>query len=419
MTAGTLAQELQSAAVDFEQLERDYKPMLRLVRELIGVIPNCDPYLEIWPPGFRTYNLLVPNLLNLPAALINQGAPKDLLGLAMFSSSMAAGCMYCSAHTCSFALRRGMSAEALAGDLNPTEQAVSDLAGALGRVPSDVTAKHLHEAQRYLSPQDVEWLVLGTALMGFLNNFMDTMGIELEAESIANVQHIIGDAGWSTGKHQWTEEELLIEATAAPKDSIRTYLRVFRQGPRASRLESRWTRGVSGRAGPALLALEDEIGYSFPVLASLHHRRAIRAVATVLRDNLDPDQTVVGLPAKAMAGLVYAKTVGNEMLVAEMVQLSQLPHFEVDTDLMVAVGRFGETGADGLAVPPWLTSEEAATIILAKASSTSPATVNEITIETVTNRLSPAQIVEVVVWLSVLQMLHRLYIYYDARIGLR
>jgi len=40
-----------------------------------GMVPNCDPYLEIWPPAFRTYNLMVPNLLNLPAPVLGVGGP--------------------------------------------------------------------------------------------------------------------------------------------------------------------------------------------------------------------------------------------------------------------------------------------------------------------------------------------------------
>ena len=34
------------------------------------------------------------------------------------------------------------------------------------------------------------------------------------------------------------------------------------------------------------------------------------------------------------------------------------------------------------------------------------------------DHLEPAQIVEVMLWLSLLQMLHRLYAFYDARIGI-
>jgi hypothetical protein len=35
------------------------------MRKLLGVVPNFDPYREIWPPAFRTYNVMAPNLLQL------------------------------------------------------------------------------------------------------------------------------------------------------------------------------------------------------------------------------------------------------------------------------------------------------------------------------------------------------------------
>ena len=31
-----------------------------------GVTPRCDQYLELWPPGFETYNVMVPNLFDIP-----------------------------------------------------------------------------------------------------------------------------------------------------------------------------------------------------------------------------------------------------------------------------------------------------------------------------------------------------------------
>ena len=44
--------------------------MLEMVRQLIGVVPDCDRYLEIWPTGFRTYNLIVPQFPEYPAGHI-------------------------------------------------------------------------------------------------------------------------------------------------------------------------------------------------------------------------------------------------------------------------------------------------------------------------------------------------------------
>lgn len=31
-----------------------------------GVTPRCDQYLELWPEGFETYNVMVPNLFDIP-----------------------------------------------------------------------------------------------------------------------------------------------------------------------------------------------------------------------------------------------------------------------------------------------------------------------------------------------------------------
>ena len=91
---------------------------------------------------------------------------------------------------------------------------------------------------------------------------------------------------------------------------------------------------------------------------------------------------------------------------------------EIDPRMMVEVGKYAICPPELAVIPKGLSSREAAALILARAASTSPSSINEITISTVIDHLTPAQIVETVVWLSVLQMLHRLYAYYDARIGL-
>ncbi|MFV0259734.1 MAG: carboxymuconolactone decarboxylase family protein [Acidimicrobiales bacterium] len=416
MQVMTLAQAVEPAAVDMADLEQNYRPMLKLVRELIGVVPNCDGYLEIWPPGFRTYNLLVPNLLDLPALFLNRGAPKALVGLAMYASSRAAECMYCSAHTCSFALRRGASREAVVGERTPVEEAVARLAEALSRVPADVTPELIAEVEAQLDDDSVEWIVLSVALMGFLNKFMDAMGVELETAAIADVQRLIGPTGWTPGHHQWNGE-VVTAHNEVPSDGLGTYVRVFRQAPGAQRLESSWTKGMSGQVGPALVALEEEIGYAFSILASLRHRKPVRALASVLRDNLDPRQSVVGIPAKGLAAVVYARTVGNEVLLSETVQMASLLTPELGPRLLGDVIRYAEADGAEVAVPHGMSTRETAVVMLARAASPSPAEVTDLTIDQVTGDLTPAQIVEVLVWISVLQVLHRLYLFYETRNG--
>src|SRR5215204_5424370 len=111
----TLVPLLRDQMVPWETLEERHRAMLGLVRLLLGVVPNCDRYLEIWPPAFRTYNVMVPNLLNLPFSVLGiGGAPAGVVGMSMYGASRTAEFPYCSAHTCSFAMRRGASAEKLA-----------------------------------------------------------------------------------------------------------------------------------------------------------------------------------------------------------------------------------------------------------------------------------------------------------------
>ena len=82
---------------------------------------------------------------------------------------------------------------------------------------------------------------------------------------------------------------------------------------------------------------------------------------------------------------------------------------------VAAVGRFAESPPEVAVLPPGLSKTDAAAVLLARAAAPSPSEVNQITIDAATNYLSHEQIVETVVWLSVQQLLHRLYVYFDAQ----
>ena len=47
---------LEKDAVPFETLRERNGALLELVHALLGVVPNCDPYLEIWPAAFPPPN---------------------------------------------------------------------------------------------------------------------------------------------------------------------------------------------------------------------------------------------------------------------------------------------------------------------------------------------------------------------------
>ena len=450
----TLARQLAPHAVPPERLPADHRPLLAMLDELIGVTPNCYPVLAIWPPGLRTFNVLVPNLLNLPGALMGHGAPKDLVALALYASSQAAGCSYCIAHHCSYALRRGVDRDTVLGHHRPDEAAVVELAESMAAVPGEVTPARVLAVERAIGPADAGWVATAVALGGFLNKFMDAVGIELEEDCLNDVQAVLAPGGWRPGKHlstpaldldrppdfdpepgsepggeglaTWQSIDYganrgrpawarVDTSDRIPVDGLGTYLRVLRQAPGAARLERGWTRGVSGRIGEALLLLEERIGYAFPILASVSSPRVVRALATVLRDNLDPELTTVGIETKLLAGLVYAAHVDSPLLAQECTLLLDLIGAEPEPWRLRSIARFATATLEEAEVPPGLDLVEAAALLLARACASSPADISEIVVEAIGPHLGPEQVVELVVWLSVLQLLHRLYGFNEAR----
>jgi hypothetical protein len=366
-----------------ETIRERYGPLLELVDTLLGVVPNCDPYLEIWPPALRTYNVMVPNFLNLPPLIWGLSAPSSTIGLAMYASSMSAGCPYCSAHTCTFALRRGASVEEVlnaldGGALSERDRAAVRVARALSVVPAEIEDEHRRALRASFSPKDEEWIVLAIAMMGWLNKTMDGLGVKLEEPTIAEVREVM-PSGWTPGKH-WDGE--LPRATPKPEvDTLVRRLNFVRYAPQALSLDLRWTYGVPDRWPAVGDFLRTKTGYHFPVLRKLHNRRAVRAIATMIRDTLY--ESAVGREKKLAAGLIFAEEIGNGAIV----------------DAMRAIG----------AKP----TDDAAIQKLARALAPSP-TLVDADVVAACRDFAPAAIVEVVTFVSLLQMLHRLERYFGS-----
>jgi alkylhydroperoxidase family enzyme len=406
----TLAEVLSSRRVEFDELHRRYHPVLALVEVLIGVVPNCDRYLEIWPPGFRTYNLVVPNFLNLPSSLLSAGAPKDVVGLAMYASSRAAGCAYCSAHTCSFALRRGSSPDAVTGQSRtPAEAAAVAVAEALSWMPHRYTPDLGRTLTQYFSAGEAEWIVMGVAMMGFLNKFMDALGVELESEAVGDVAGLIGPTGWHIGQHGWADQDL-VRATSSglpPKDSVGVMAKVVRQAPGALRLDRRWMSGVPGDPTQARRLVAERYGFDEPLLTSMSHSRPRRALAAMLRHNLDPAQSVLGLGTKALVAVVFANHAQNAQLLRRAESLAAR-HGVAPTVVAAAQTYHPDAIASGA-----FDDVTAIALATAHAISPSPASIDSRTVEAAGRLLTAAQIVELAVWVSVCQLIHRLSVYFD------
>ena len=417
----TLADGLQSSSPDFKTLHKQYHPVLALVKELIGIIPNCDPILEIWPPGFRSYNLLVPNLFNLPNTLFGNRSFKASMGLAMYASSKAA-CAYCTAHACTFALRRGARTEAIAGVRTAKEQSVVTLAEGLATIPSTLTLADVETVKQHFTPTETNWLVFSISMMGFLNKFMNAVGIELEQEAINDTAELLSKTSWDPGIHAGNGYSITKSVTPQ-RDNLFTYLRVIRQAPGAILWEKKWTRNVPSNYPEVAEYLKRCVGYSFPILKPVIEARVLRTLTTVLRDNLDKKLTVTGLKMKMYAGYIFSTQVCNDVLKAEIKsasvylapdlsielfnRLDEISQMEIPTDTTTC-----NEIIISLQQQLSLTEKEAAVLFLAIASSSSPSRVNEAVIAITLKHLEPSIVVEIIVWLSVLQLLNRLSSYY-------
>ncbi|MGJ5666644.1 carboxymuconolactone decarboxylase family protein [Rhodococcus aetherivorans] len=403
---GTIAQALHGSSVDMVTLQRRYGAQFAMVRKVLGVAPNAAAYLEIWPIGMRTYNVLVPNFLNLPFLLFGFGPPKATVGLAMYTASRAAGCAYCASHCCAFALRRGADEGDLvrivgrgpaSGGYSSAERSALDVAEGLGRVPGSLTPAQRDALRDSFSPADAEWLVLAVAVMGFLNKFNDTVGIPLEESMLALADEVIGPTGWTAGKHLPIPAATVTPTKPQP-DRFVDLLGLLPVLPSVIRADKHWTSGVP-HSWPAVgIHLRQRTGHDFPILAHLSHGRAIRALAAVLGANTDPKQSRLGLRAKHLAGLVYANAVEDEALAKSARNLAE---YAGATTSQLAGSRAG------------LDVHTDTALAYAEAASSSPAQITPEVVAAATKELAPPEIIELTVWISVMQLLHRLHAFYE------
>jgi hypothetical protein len=260
--------------------------------------------------------------------------------------------------------------------LSPADRAVVRIARSLAAVPARVDPTDRDELARHFSPAVIEWIVLGIGMMGWLNKTMDALGVPLEPSTVAEVNAVLAPAGWTPGQHLAGEPPT---GEIAHADSLLKRASVVRYAPAAIRLDRAWTAGVPDRAPAVDEFLRGRIGGTFAVLGRLRHRRAVRAIATMLKDTLG--ESVIGLDAKLAAGAIFADTVGNSGLAAELRALGAKP------------------------------ARDARIERLATAIAPSPARVDSTVIEAC-RELAPAAIVEIVVFVALLQLLHRIGSYY-------
>jgi uncharacterized peroxidase-related enzyme len=189
-------------------LARDASPDLNddfaFFERTLGFVPNSLLTMARRPALARGLIALSRGVYD-PKGEVDLGL-KRLIGHA---ASLAAGCMYCRAHTGTSAMRHGVSAEKLAAFpeyhrselYSAAERAAIDFAMAAASVPNDVTdALFANLSAHWTEGQIVEILgVIG--LFGFFNRWNDSLATTLEPEPLESARAHLGPTGWNVGKH--------------------------------------------------------------------------------------------------------------------------------------------------------------------------------------------------------------------------
>ena len=156
--------------------------------------------------------MLVPVFMQMPASYVGLGTSMHYCSMALLFSSVASGCTYCQAHTAAFALMRGVPTDNVAAAatgkfdaMSAKDAAIARVVTAVAQVPSPLTRSERHALRAQLSSAEFEAVTLAVAVMGFLNKFMDAVGVDLEAPAAA-----VGRTAMSEGK--WAPKCAVVDA---------------------------------------------------------------------------------------------------------------------------------------------------------------------------------------------------------------
>lgn len=135
--------------------------------------------------------------------------PAELKNLCAHLASRTHGCMYCQAHALQGASRSGSEAARLEAVwefassplFDEAEKAALDFSVKAASVPNGVTDADIERLRRHWDEGQIVEILAAVSLYGFLNRFNDSLATPLEEGSAAFAEEVIGEQGWTRGKH--------------------------------------------------------------------------------------------------------------------------------------------------------------------------------------------------------------------------
>jgi uncharacterized peroxidase-related enzyme len=176
--------------------------MFNQLEELFGFLPNDITTLGHKPAVMKA----VVDLTG--AVLLAEGkTPIPFRLLVMYSSSRAAGCMYCTAHCATLGEKHGLSMDKIQNireyktysGFSEAERAALAVAEKANKLPNAVTDEDFAELRQYFDDEAIAEIVSLIALMSFFNKWNDTLATTLEKPPLDMASSSL--PWWSAGKH--------------------------------------------------------------------------------------------------------------------------------------------------------------------------------------------------------------------------
>ncbi|MFZ5454637.1 MAG: carboxymuconolactone decarboxylase family protein [Pseudomonadota bacterium] len=176
----------------------------------LGFVPNSLRTMAYRPALAKGLIALSRGVYD-PAGEVDLGF-KRLIG---HVASMAAGCLYCRAHTATSALRHGVAAEKMAAIadyrtsplFSDAERVALDFALAAASQPNDVSDELFARLRAHWSEGQIVELLGVIALFGFFNRWNDSLATTLESEPLQTAGSVLANTGWTAGKHAAGDED--------------------------------------------------------------------------------------------------------------------------------------------------------------------------------------------------------------------
>ncbi|NVB36247.1 hypothetical protein G6O69_00285 [Pseudenhygromyxa sp. WMMC2535] len=403
----TLEYALRPHAVPRDELIRRYRPVMMMVRQILGVVPHAMSYFEIWPPALTTYSVLVPAMLDIPRCDMGRGIPPALRSLVLYVASRSHGCSYCAAHSASVGtVFRGSggnlarNAQAMSPEacklFSPADLAAIDYATAAAKLPNELEESHRLGLARHFSEDHEEAIALAVTLMGFLNCAMDTLGMVLEWGVLDRAQRHLAASDWTPGQNFDPRfDQSVVEAdkltddgqTLGPLELARTMAGIIAYDRGA--LET-----IAKRPAKVHEQVREAMGFVPYYVERVERTPAKRVFAHMLVERVQSSAGELPVWLKHAACFAAARNSKNDLLAAHFA------HWAMRAGASIEQLR-------GALMPRPTGGREATAFALAKVASSQPATLGHELLERVTSQFSPPEIIELVTMLSIQGMFQR------------